>query len=164
MTTPPSKFGNEFWFTSLLVGREKQAIEKISEDFSRRSIEPTPGKYVSECNFGFWVSLFKSEYELKLWRILTEDVFPYAPRRSSTRRIIRCRLDGIRRLRNRVFHFEPIWKLPDLEQQHNLILETIGWISPALREMTLLVDRFPQIFDDGPAVYQTRLKELGQIA
>ena len=150
------KFSNEFWFNSHLVGRERATIEKIGEDFSRRHVEATPGKYISECNFGFWVGLFKSEYELKLWTILTGDVFPYAPRRFRTRSAIRPRLDSIRRLRNRVFHFEPIWKLPDLEQQHRDILETIGWINPTLGEMTLLVDRFPQVFDDGAASYQAR--------
>ena len=157
-----SKFGNEFWFKGYLIGREKATIEKIDEDFSRRRIEATPGKYISECNFGFWVSLFKSEYETTLWRVLARDVFPYAPRHLSTRGIIRRRLDGIRRLRNRVFHFEPIWNLPGLEQQHGIILETIGWISPALREMTLLVDRFPQVFDDGAVAYQARVKESSQ--
>ncbi len=158
--TASSKFGNEFWFTSRLAGHEKETIEKIGLDFSRRNIEARPGNYVSECNFGFWVGLFKSEYEQILWRNMTRDVFPYAPRRSSTRRAIRSRLDSIRRLRNRVFHFEPIWRLPDLRQQHFNILETIGWINPKFREMTELVDRFPQIFDDGPAAYQARLETL----
>ncbi|MDE2778985.1 MAG: hypothetical protein OXI91_04820 [Chloroflexota bacterium] len=161
--TASRKFGNEFWFTSHLVGREKENIEKIGQGFSRRNIEATPGKYVSECNFGFWVSLFKSEYELTLWRILTGDVFPYAPRQARTRSLLRARLDGIRRLRNRVFHFEPIWQLPDLSQQHIEILETIGWINPTFREMTETVDRFPQVFDDGPAAYQARLNTLGQL-
>ena len=158
------KFGTEFWFASHLVGREKETIEKIRIDFSRRSIEATPGKYVSECNLGFWVSLFKSEYERILWRSLIREVFPHAPRRSSTRSTIRSRLDSIRRLRNRVFHFEPIWKLPDLRQQHFNILETIIWINPRFREMTELVDRFPQVFDDGPAAYQARLETLSELS
>ena len=159
--TASSKFGNEFWFTSHLVGREKENIEKIGKDFFRRNIEATPGKYISECNFGFWVSLFKSEYELTLWRILTGDVFPYAPRRSRERSVLRVRLDAIRRLRNRVFHFEPIWRLPELQQLHADILETIGWINPSFRKMTEMVDRFPQVFNDGPAAYQARLRMLG---
>lgn len=159
--TASIKFSNEFWFTSHLVGREKETIEKIGTDFSWRSIEATPGKYVSECNFGFWVSLFKSEYEHLLWRSLIGEVFPHAPRWSRERSTIRSRLDGIRRLRNRVFHFEPVWRLPYLKQQHSDILETIGWINPAFRQMTEMVDRFPQIFDDGPASYQARLKTLG---
>ena len=161
--TASSKFGNELWFTSLLVGREKETIEKIGNDFSRRNIEATPGKYISECNFGFWVGLFKSEYEHKLWREMTGDVFPYASRRSRTRSTIRNRLDGIRRLRNRVFHFEPVWRLPDLRQQHFDILETIGWINPTFREMTELVDRFPRVFDDGPVAFQARLETLNQL-
>lgn len=51
------KFSNEFWFTSHLVGYEKETIEKIGQDFSRRNIKATPGKYIAECNFGFWLNL-----------------------------------------------------------------------------------------------------------
>ena len=155
------KFSNEFWFTSHLVGYEKEAIEKMGQAFSQRKIKATPGKYIAECNFGFWVNLFNGEYEHILWRNLIGEVFSHAPRWSRTRSTLRARLDGIRRLRNRVFHFEPIWKLPDLKQQHGEILETIGWINPAFRELTELVDRFPQVFDDGPAAYQARLRKLG---
>lgn len=161
--TASSKFGSEFWFTSHLVGREKETIEQIGNDFSSRKIEANPGKYIAECNFGFWVNLFNGEYEQILWRSLIREVFPYAPRRSSTRRTIRSRLDSIRRLRNRVFHFEPVWRLTDLRQKHLDILETIGCINPTFREMTVLVDRFPQVFDDGPAAYQARLKTLNQL-
>ena len=151
------KFGSKFWFASHLVGYEKATIERLRQDFSRRNMDVIPGNYISECNFGFWVNLFNSDYEHILWRSLIRDVFPYAPRRFRTRSAIRPRIDSIRRLRNRVFHFEPIWRLPDLEQQHRDILETIGWINPTLGEMTLLVDRFPQVFDDGAASYQARI-------
>lgn len=47
------KFSDEFWFKSHLVGYEKDIIEKMGDDFSRRNIQATPGKYVAECNFGF---------------------------------------------------------------------------------------------------------------
>ena len=157
------KFNSEFWFASHLVGYEKETIDKIGQEFSRRNIRATPGKYIAECNFGFWVNLFNSEYEHILWRSLMRKVFPYAPRSSRTRSTIRSRLDSVRRLRNRVFHFEPIWRLPDLRQQHFDILETIGWINPTFREMTEPGDRFPQVFDDGPAAYQARLETLNQL-
>lgn len=150
------KFGTEFWFTSHLVGYEKEAIEKMGQAFSRRNIKATPGKYIAECNFGFWVNLFNGEYEHILWRSLIGEVFPHTPRRSRERSTLRARLDGIRRLRNRVFHFEPIWKLSGLKQRHFDILETIGWINPAFRDMTERVDRFNQVFDDGPTAFLAR--------
>ena len=93
---------------------------------------------------------------------MTGDIFPHAPRRSSTRSTIQCRLESIRRLRNRVFHFEPIWRLPDLRQQHLEILEIIGWINPTFGEMTAVVDRFPKTLDDGPDAYQAMLNSLNQ--
>ena len=156
------KFNDEFWFKSQLVGYERDTIERMGDSFSSRNIEATSGKYISECNFGFWVSLFNSKYEQILWRSLLREVFPHAPRWSRTRSTVRDRLDGIRRLRNRVFHFEPIWGLPDLQRQHGDILETIGWINPAFQEMMRLVDRFPQVFDDGAIVYQAKVNVLSQ--
>ena len=74
--------------------------------------------------------------------------------------ILHRRLDRIRRLRNRVFHHEPIWHLPDLAEQHRLVLETIGWISPAMREMTLLLDRFDSVYTMGAQHYATELDSI----
>lgn len=68
----------------------------------------------------------------------------------------------IRRLRNRVFHHEPVWHLRDLEEQHQRILETIGWISPAMPEMTRLIDRFDSVYTRGADHYATELDSVAQ--
>ena len=60
------------------------------------------------------------------------------------------------------FHHEPVWHLPDLEQQHQQILETIGWISPAMLAMTRLLDRFPSVYTRGAQPYATDLENLAQ--
>jgi hypothetical protein len=69
---------------------------------------------------GFWTALFNAPYERALWNPpmlgLLDDTFPFVPRRSRSRRRLFQHLDTIRRLRNRMFHHEPIWNwnLPDL--------------------------------------------------
>jgi len=60
-------------------------------------------------------------------------VFPNAPRRSRNRESMRHQCELIRDLRNRVFHFEPIWRSPDLIRRHEAIFTMIGWISPQMR-------------------------------
>lgn len=59
------------------------------------------------------------------------------------------RWDGIRRLRNRIFHHERIIHWNDLPQQHKDLIETIGWISPDLEDMSLQLDRFAGVHRDG---------------
>ena len=97
-----------------------------------------------------------------LWPKLLEPVFPHCPRSQRTRRNVYVRLDEIRRLRNRVFHHEPIWHLPDLEERHQEILETIGWISPAMLEMTRLLDRFDSVYTTGADHYARELDSVAQ--
>ena len=123
---------------------------------------PSAGDLVSGLSLGFWVSLFKGQYERILWPRLLPDVFPHAPRRLRARKGISKRVDRIRRLRNRVFHHEPVWHLPDLEEQHHLILETIGWINPAMLEMTRLLDRFDSVYTRGSRPYAPELESIAQ--
>ena len=88
--------------------------------------------------------------------------FPHAPRHIRKRKGIRARLDHIRVLRNRVFHHEPIWHLPDLEERHRQILETIGWISPAMMTMTRMLDRFDSVYTRGSENYANELESIAQ--
>ena len=106
--------------------------------------------------------MFKGQYERILWPLLLSNVFPHAPRRQRSRTDISRRVDRIRRLRNRVFHHEPIWHLPDLADQHALILETIGWISPAMLAMTRLLDRFDSVYTRGSQLYAVELETIAQ--
>ena len=155
-------FGDEFWFRNRLLTREQGTILQLDSSFGTPSNRVGSGKYISECSLGFWVGLFRGEYEQVLWTRLLPAVFPHAPRRFRSRSELYARLDRIRRLRNRVFHHEPIWHLPDLEQQHQQILETIGWISPAMLAMTRLLDRFPSVYTRGAQPYATELENIAQ--
>ena len=157
-----TEFGDEFWFKSQLTGYEKKRIDELAEKITEAKAQPTPGRYIAECNFGFWVNLFSGTYEQILWRKLIRDVFSHAPVHLRKRKAIRSRLNHIRRLRNRVFHHEPIWHWQDLEQQHHRILETIGWISPAMLAMTRLLDRFPSVYTRGAQPYATELENIAQ--
>ncbi len=117
---------------------------------------------MANLTLGFWLSLFRIRYEQVLWPKLLEPVFPHCPRNQRTRQNAYLRLDQIRRLRNRVFHHEPIWRLPDLSEQHLLILETIGWISPVMLAMTEMLDRFSSVYTRGAQHYALELESVAQ--
>lgn len=55
-------------------------------------------------------------------------------------------IDTANRLRNRVFHYEPIWQLDALKDDHRMMLEHIGWLSPTLRDLVEINDRFSVVY------------------
>ena len=160
--TASAYLGNDYWFLNHLVGREKAIASRLKQDLQKRGKTSTAGDFVSNLWFGFWVNLLSNRYEGVLWPHLLRSVFPGTPRRLLTISNMRARLNSIRHLRNRVFHHEPIWHLPDLNGQHESILETIGWISPVMCEMTRMLDRFSSVYTRGSQYYATELDSLAQ--
>ncbi len=100
---------------------------------------------VAELTFGFWITLLDRRYERVLWPRLLRSAFPHMPAAIRQRQTLSKRFDDIRKLRNRVFHHEPILNRPNLIQEHAAIIDAIGWISPAMKEMTKAIDRFPAV-------------------
>ena len=71
------------------------------------------------------------------------------------------RLEGLRDLRNRAVHHEPIWKgresysgVPvSIDADHAAILETIDWISVEAGELARAHDRDRRVARPGRAVF-----------
>lgn len=148
------RFEDDLWFFSddprILKEGERAKAEAVRRELGRRGKPETPGRIVAELGFGFWTSLFGSGYEQTLWPKLLKPVFPQATNRQRRRKALSVRLNGIRRLRNRVFHHEPVYQLPNLPRLHGEIVETIGWSSPAAEDLLRLSERFPEVHDGGP--------------
>ena len=156
------EFGAADWFRKCLHREELDTVNQLSNDLRFRRKTADASNLVSNLTLGFWLSLFRTKYEQVLWPKLLEPVFPHCPRSQRTRPNAYARLDRIRRLRNRVFHHEPIWHLRDLPEQNELILETIGWISPAMLAMTRVLDRFASVYTMGAQPYATELDSIAQ--
>ena len=153
-TAATRRFGSDFWFVGRLKQQEQEQLDRL-----RQHIDPSGEKslsatdFVSGLSLGFWVDLFKGRYEQILWPQMLQAVFPHATRHQAAREPLYQRLNRIRRLRNRVFHYEPVWHWVDLPDQHRMILETIGWISPAMLDLARLLDRFPGVYTGGIEPY-----------
>ena len=72
-------------------------------------------------------------------------VFPHMPKSLLKRKDRKKDLEDIRGLRNRIFHHERIVHWLDLDAQHDLNLNVIGWISPELQKVTATMDRFQTV-------------------
>jgi hypothetical protein len=151
------EFGDEYWFRNHLAAGEQDRVARLTRDLNSQSKPLRVGDFVSGLTFGFWVNLFNSNYEQSLWPQLVRPVFPNVPRSQRARHHIFHRLNTIRELRNRVFHHEPVWHYPDLQRQHGLIIETIGWINPAMRRFVEMLDRFPETYAKGAGHYEQGL-------
>ena len=95
-----------------------------------------------------------------LWQKLLKPCFPYMPRHLRTRKNVSVRFERIRRLRNRIFHHEPIWYWHDLANQHQDILEAIAWIEPAARDFVAVIDKFPDVYQNGRTVIKANLERF----
>ena len=155
-------FGDQYWFRSHLAPGEQAGLSRLTQDLRRRRTPVEVGDFVSGFTFGFWVNLFNANYEQSLWPQLIRPVFPGVPRRQRARSQLFHRLDTIRRLRNRVFHHEPIWHWTDLAEQHELIIETIDWINPEMRQFVEMLDRFPETYARGAEFYEQELLSVFQ--
>ena len=157
-------FGAEDWFPGRLHPNELEKVNQLSNDLRRQrpAVGFSASDLVSNLPLGFWLSLFRTRYEQILWPQLLEPVFPHCPRGLRTRQKLYARLSEIRILRNRVFHHEPIWNLSDLPGRHGQILETIGWISPAMLALARLLDRFPGVYNGGAQPYQATLDAIAR--
>jgi hypothetical protein len=146
-------FNNDHWLINdtLLHLPERNAVQKEINHLQKRNKNVTIDQLIAELKFGFWTSLLDNRYEQILWPKIIRSVFPHMPASLRTRKNISRRFNKIRRLRNRIFHYKPIWHWIDLNEQHSEILETIAWIQPeGLILLPPHVDRFKRVFKAGP--------------
>lgn len=122
--------------------KEKRVVVGAIEKLKNQKKEPETGRVIAELNFGFWTSLFDVRYERVFWQKIIKNIFPTMPQSIRTRKKISTRLNKIRKLRNRVFHYEPIWHWKDIHDQHKEIIDVICWINPKMDYLMKKVDRF----------------------
>ncbi len=131
------KFNDRAWYDNRdfvrIAGRFQ--IDRISQ--ARTNIlsekkEITPGHIIAELSFGFWTSLFDTKFEMTLWKNLRL-AFPNCPKRIRKRKTMSTKFNGIRGLRNRIFHHEAIsWNLTVLDIYKKEIIEGIEWLNSEL--------------------------------
>lgn len=149
------RYGTECWFDrpGILIRLQPSEIDRAREKIKSKGKPETPGRIIAELGFGFWTTLLSGPYDRHLWKpsnyALLREVFPHIPYKVRTRTFIYKRYNHIRFLRNRAFHFEPIWTRSSLPDDHKQIIEAIGWISPTLRDTVAFCDRFPYVYERG---------------
>lgn len=146
---------------------ECMEIQRVKKKLGAAGKAATPHRLIAGLSLGFWAHLFTRAYEIgpdasyvagsarrtALWPRHLRAVLPHLPRRFATRDHAYRTFKAVADLRNQAFHHRPIWRL-HLNALHVSATRAIGWISPDLKELTLAVDRFPQVLTLGLEPYE----------
>jgi hypothetical protein len=169
-------YSSEFWFDTggVLILKQPGQVQAARKKVRDRKRSPTAGRIIAELHFGFWTTLLSDPYHSSFWmsgkaRMLKE-AFPNMINANRVRSDIHRRYDTQRYLRNRVFHFEPIWdgvEVPlqqvttilNVRDMHDEAVEAIGWISPTTRDGVLAIDHFDDTYHNGKARIEAALRQ-----
>ncbi|MCX6378998.1 MAG: Abi family protein [Armatimonadetes bacterium] len=145
-----SKARSQKWYDEagflLPVELERVASAKAELDRNRKPHDHC--RVVAELTFGFWASLFAAPYEKSFFILVAPLAFARVPRKNRNRAFLSARIQEIRKIRNRVFHHEPIWN-DDLMREYLDMMELLKWLSPAKERLLEGKCRFVEIHDGG---------------
>ena len=143
------------------IKEPSERVERAKTGLLRDNREMKPAQVLAALSFGFRVSLLgpggrtrtgsKANYEMTLWRPPLRGAFPHRMRLN--RRQAHRPLDGLRDLRNRTAHHEPVFGR-NPASDHRRIVDAAGWISPAMRAW---IEHRSQV----PAVIEAGQRQLG---
>jgi hypothetical protein len=138
---------HEDWFhdEGCLLGKwQSEQLAKAVEGVREGKKEPTPGRIVAALTFSFWTAMFGKEYET-LWQTTLHRIGSRPDGKGLERKHFSGPLTGIRQLRNRIAHHEPIIDR-DLPALHDKIIELTGWLSPPAAEWCTAHSRFLEVY------------------
>jgi hypothetical protein len=151
------KFNDKNWFENpeFIKISSRFQIDRITE--ARNSIQRekksiTSGKIISELSFGFWTSLLDSKFERILWKNLRL-AFPNCPKQIRQRKTMSSKFNGIRKLRNRIFHHESIsWNLDAVSEYKKEMIEGINWLDKDLLAWSNDLIRIDDVIKNGEKI------------
>lgn len=141
-------YGSDYWFNYLIseafCTKTSQDIisaakRKTISDFRKKTVASQPVDVLCRMTFGIWPEILKAPYRSSLfWQKHAIDVFPNKGNVKLGK--IHDNILQIGTLRNRLYHYEPLWKASHnfkdiddfcskIESQFNIIMELIKFCS-----------------------------------
>jgi hypothetical protein len=127
-------------------------IQSAMKDLKNKGKPVEIPRIIAELNLGFWTALFDHEYFNDFTTKIVIDSLLNLSKATKKRNLkIRSRFRNIRKLRNRVFHFEPIWNLqPSIRLKYDELIEAISWISTDMEKWLASFSRFDENENNKP--------------
>lgn len=128
-------------FLRSLPGMERTTFEKCLRKLEANLHSPrvSTDDVVAGQTYWFWVLLLTARYDQRIWAREFGRSFPFAPSRID-RELMHGRADTVRRLRNRIAHWEPLLDV-DLVGAYQRAASVVRWTSPATAEW--MAERWP---------------------
>jgi hypothetical protein len=140
-------FNDPFWFKNSLPIDFLPFVSEATQKLIRQRKTITADKIVAELNFGFWNRLFSRNYTAILWKPLRV-IFQNTPKKQRQRDTIADSLYRIRTLRNRIYHYEPIFgNLQEIDEIHTEMLTFLNWLDKDLPNLISDINRFEEILN-----------------
>lgn len=145
----------------LILAADQHVIAAAKARLKRGNKPMEPGRLVADLSFGFWTTLFDVRYERS--KTLWPRLFAYGLMDTASPKSIRSRnklsplINRVRHLRNRVFHYEPIWHWKDLREQYSLLLDLLAWFSPELLAVLQPNTRFTAVHRAGAQPFREQV-------
>ena len=150
----------------MLEQKQVDAVRRAERRIRDYGDPVTPDRVVSQLTFDFWVTILSRNYDARLWRgqnaAPLKNAFTRIPKRLRQRQPIHQRYNEIRELRNRAFHHDPLFDDPLLRQRHGRVKQGLRWLNPRMVDLIEWYDRFPDVYHNGRATVEAKLRgELG---
>lgn len=150
--TLKNHFQDEYWFKNKLPVEFLPFISEATQKLTAQRKNITADRIIAELNFGFWNRLFNRNYTALLWKPLRL-IFKNTPKHLRQRDTIADALFRIRTLRNRIYHYEPIFgNLQDIENLYNEMLNFLTWLDNDLPKLLTDIDRFNDILKNARTI------------
>ena len=150
--TLKTHFQDEYWFKNSLPVEFLPFVSEATQKLTPQRKTITADRIIAELNFGFWNRLFNRHYTSLLWKTLRL-VFKNMPKHLRQRDIISDALYRIRTLRNRIYHYEPIFgNLQDIEKQYDEMITFLIWLDNDLPKLLTDIDRFNDILNKAKTI------------
>lgn len=140
-------FKDPFWFKNNLPIDFLPFVSEATQKLTKERKTITADKIVAELNFGFWNRLFSRNYTSILWKPLRV-VFQNTPKKIRKRDTIADSLYRIRTLRNRIYHYEPIFgNLQEIDKIHSEMITFLTWLDKDLPTLIIDLNRFEIVLE-----------------
>lgn len=146
-------FKDDFWFEKNLPPEFFPFLKEARQKLIAQHKTITADKIIAELNFGFWNRLFNRKNTKLLWKPLRL-IFKNIPKQLRKRDTISNVLYHVRSLRNRIYHYEPIFgNLNEIETQYTEMLIFLKWLDHDLPKILVDIDRFNPILEKAKAQF-----------
>jgi len=145
-------FKDDYWFKNNLPIEFLPFVSEATQKLISQRKTITADRVIAELNFGFWNRLFNRNYTSLLWKPLRL-IFKNTPKHLRQRDTIADSLYRIRTLRNRIYHYEPIFRnLEDIQNQYIETLTFLKWLDTYLPKLLTEIDRFNDVLNNAKSI------------